>query len=450
MLAGVRKLGAGSIATISVDSPGAVHERVYWSLEGVARREAASRKPIEDDAVLEEFLPLLSDAVRLRMYADVPLGALLSGGIDSSLVTAVMQSLSSRPVNTFCIGFDDQAHDERRFATRVAELLGTRHHELQVTGADALALVERLPTLVDEPLADPSVIPTYLVSALARRHVTVVLTGDGGDELFAGYNRQAFALRIHALERLPRIVRRGLSLAVGTTGMIAGPLDRLWGLLSRSRSRPRITTARLAKLGHVLRARDLAQSYQALLSAWTDPESVLRHVVEAEHDPIVAAVGGLQGGEPLDQVLLADQASYLPDDLLAKLDRTSMAASLEARAPLLDHRIVEYSWSLGPQFKLRSGESKWLLRQALSRFLPKELFDRPKTGFTVPLGEWMRGPLRSWAGDHLRDAGGGSESVFRPSALGDAWTALQKGRDSMALPIWTIVQFQAWRRHWGV
>jgi asparagine synthase (glutamine-hydrolysing) len=450
ILTEVRKVPPGCVVSVPADAPDTTTTSTYWSLRECARA-GISRRPVGTSEQLEaEFMQLLRDATQCRMYADVPLGVLLSGGIDSSLVTSVMQSLASGPVRTFCIGFDERSHDERDHARRIAEHLGTEHHEMQVSGDSALDVVQTLPDLTDEPLADPSVIPTYLVSKLAREQVTVVLTGDGGDELFAGYNRQSLTLRLHRLRRLPRAARAGAARVVSLATGSAELVDAIAGSVWRSEARPRITSARLAKLAAAMRARSLSFQYSGLISSWEAPAQVVTEPVAPIADPIVDAIEGLGAGTPLDQLLLADQESYLPDDLLAKVDRATMAVSLESRAPLLDHRLVEFSWSIPPGLKLHNGRGKWILRRALRQFVPEALTERPKTGFTVPIATWLRGPLKGWAESFLRESWDPSGGLFQQHVLEEAWDGLLRGEERHALGLWSIVQLQAWRRRWNV
>lgn len=429
----VTKLEPGAFVTIkdpSAPVPPAVR---YWSLEQVARDGLDHRFTTDDEAV-GELDRLLSDAVRIRMYADVPVGALLSGGLDSSTVVALMQENATRPVKTYTIGFEEQAYDEAHHAEAIAKHLGTDHTTLRLSGQDALALVPRLPDWFDEPLADPSQLPTYLVCQLARREVTVALSGDGGDELFGGYNRYRFGRSLLRIaRRIPSALRR--------------PVGRLAEAVSQSGGDLRSRMGKLRKAGQVIGASGAGFGYRTLLSAWQDPGALTTGVTE-ESGVFVTTLDRPGDGSLLGRMMLADQMSYLPDDLLAKVDRASMAVSLEARAPILDHRVVEFSWRLPDEAKLRGAETKWVLRQVLYRRVPRALVDRPKMGFSVPISAWLRGPLRSWGDDLLADRALDSEGLLDPGRCRRAWSALQSGEEHRSLALWALLVFLDWRRRW--
>jgi asparagine synthase (glutamine-hydrolysing) len=430
------KVPAGHILTIADAAASLPESRPYWSLADAARAGLADPIAREEDAI-EHLDTLVADAVRARMVSDVPVGALLSGGIDSSLVVALMQESSRRAVSTYTIGFDDTVFDEAPQAARVAAHLGTDHTELRIGGAEARTLIPRLPTIFDEPFADPSQLPTCFVSQLARQHVTVALCGDGGDELFGGYNRYVYGTRmLPRVDRLPAGMRRWLAAGVGRVGV--DTLNRFGGRLGE----------RVQKVGTLMTAGTVGGMYRSLLSAWQQPETIVRDVaVRADSNDRI-----LNDAEParlLDRMMLADQLMYLPDDLLAKVDRASMAVSLEVRAPLLDHRVVELSWRLPPELKLRGRVGKWALRQMLYRRVPRHLVDRPKMGFSVPIDTWLRGPLRQWAEaqldpDRLADGG-----LIDPAPIRSAWNDLQTGRRHTGPALWAAVMFQGWKERWG-
>jgi asparagine synthase (glutamine-hydrolysing) len=444
----IRKLAPGHWVTIPLEALGGdvPASRPYWSIEEArSSGEAVRRQRAADDpGTVDELEALLSDAVRLRLVADVPLGALLSGGIDSSVVVALMQAQSSRPVKTFTIGFDRPEHDESGHALAVARHLGTDHTSMTVSDSDALDVVDALPRIFDEPLADPSQIPTFLVSRLARETVTVALSGDGGDELFAGYNRYVSGLGLlPRLARLPRFLRRPLA------GGVRALPEAFWrGIHAASgRGNLRLAGAKAVKLGRLLNAPTPSEMYRTLLSTIDDPE---RYMTEGVHrnDPISACLPGGSTNLTLGDMLASDQRYYLPDDLLQKVDRASMATSLEARVPILDHRVVEFSWGLPDDLKIRNGQGKWLLRQVLLRHVPSHLIDRPKTGFSVPLGDWMRGALREWSEYHLFAPSYVRDAVFDPAAVRQGWDRFIAGRDDEALGLWAMIVFEAWRDHW--
>jgi asparagine synthase (glutamine-hydrolysing) len=421
----------------------------YWSLRDVAREGLSSPFAGEDNEAVDQLDALLSDAVRRRLQSDVPLGALLSGGIDSSAVVALMQEASSRPTRTYTIGFDDEAFDEASHAAQVAESLGTDHTDLRLTGEDARSLIPRLPEIFDEPLADPSQLPTLLVSQLARRDVTVALSGDGGDELFGGYNRYLYGTRVlPRVNRIPRPLRRAM--AAGVSCVPSTAWDRLAGLSSILPGMPASRVGeRIGKLTHVMAAPSVGDMYCSLLSAWQRPA----HLVNGHQTGADLNESVLDAAEPvelLDRMMLADQMTYLPDDLLAKLDRASMAVSLEVRAPLLDHRVVEFSWRLPHRLKLRDGIGKWILRQVLYRRVPRAIIERPKMGFSVPIDRWLRGPLRTWADGFLTSTELRRGGLLDPTDILRSWRDLQAGRAANGGRLWAVIMFQAWRTRWQV
>ncbi len=444
-----RKLPPGHILTIT-DPAAPLPETVpYWSAEDAARRGLEQPFTGDEAEATEELDRLLSDAVRLQMQSDVPLGALLSGGIDSSTVVSLMQASSGRPVETFSIGFDEEEYNEATHAARVAGHLGTNHTGLMLTGADALDVVPRLPEMFDEPFADPSQIPTFLVCQLARQKVTVALSGDGGDEVFAGYHRYMQGERlVEWMGRVPKPARRLVAAGIGSVSIsgwdrvaeVAGPL--LPGHL-----RPRLPGEKLHKIRHLMAADSPSTRYRSLLSAWQDPESLVRG---SRGDPGVVerVISGSSPAGLLERMMLADQMTYLPDDLLAKTDRASMAVSLEVRVPLLDHRVVEFGWRLPRAMKTRAGQGKWLLRQVLHRRVPKDLVERPKMGFSVPIKQWLGGPLKGWAEDHLSKAALDRNEELDSAALHQAWVAFKAGQGNLALGLWALLMYLTWKQHW--
>jgi asparagine synthase (glutamine-hydrolysing) len=443
----VVKLAPGHILTIADPTAPLPASVPFWAAETAARDGQAAQFSGGDEEAVAELEALLTDAVRLRMQADVPLGALLSGGIDSSAVVALMQASADRPVKTFTIGFDQHDFNEAAHARAVANHLGTDHTELHLTGADALAVVPRLAEMFDEPLADPSQIPTFLVCELARREVTVALTGDGGDELFGGYNRyiQGESL-IEGFQRWPGLLRRFS--ASGLTSVSPRTWNRMRDTLRPVfpvAGRTRLLGEKMHKLGGLLRAESTQGMYRSLLSAWQDPEEL----VVGGGGSAGNGDGSLESDSQLalmERMMLADQTSYLPDDLLAKVDRASMAVSLEARVPILDHRVVEFSWRLPRGFKVRDGRGKWILREILYKHVPRALVDREKMGFSVPLAQWLAGPLRTWAGDLLLS--GETEGFLRSTVVRREWDRFLAGDSSNAAGIWAVVMFRAWQDRW--
>jgi len=419
---------------------GKTRVETFWSVRDVARRGLGAPFSGGAEAAQEHLEGLLKDAIRMRLLSDVPLGAFLSGGVDSSLVVAMMQTQSAEPVRTFSIGFDDEAYDEAGHARAVAKHLGTIHTELIVRAEDALEVVPKLARLYDEPFADSSQIPTYLVSQLARKHVTVSLSGDGGDEVFGGYNRHIWGPRVwNAVKHLPPRVRETLSQSLRR--LSAGQMDAAFGLLERllpQQSSVRLPTEKLQKLAGVIPSENMADLYARLVTHW-DASVVLG--AETSQAPWV------DFGEAAESMMLLDMETYLTDDILTKVDRASMAVSLEARVPLIDHRIVEFAWQLPLDLKIRPGAQppgKWIFRQILYKHVPQKLIDRPKMGFGVPIDAWLRGPLRDWAEDLL------DESKMRQQGFLDATRVQQRWREHQACyknwqhHLWDVLMFQAW------
>jgi asparagine synthase (glutamine-hydrolysing) len=437
----VRKLPAGCLLRIPASSARDVLSaapQVYWSLA-----EHAARPPqaIAADVALESLDTLLGGAIAGQMVADVPVGAFLSGGIDSSLVVALMQRQSIRPVRTYSIGFHEAGFNEAHHAKAVAAHLGTEHIELYVTAAEARAVIPRLPAMFDEPFGDSSQVPTFLVAELARRSVTVSLSGDGGDELFGGYNRYFWAQRIWArAARFPGFVRRAAGGAVRSVGI--GTWDRMGRALPGGVRMPQLGD-KLHKLAGLAAMGDGRAAYDWLIAQYRGGERLVTDLPNA-----ASLVGhGLWGGagrKLADDMMLADAIGYLPDDILVKVDRATMAVSLEARAPFLDHKLVEFAFSLPLELKIRDGVGKWLLRQLLFRHVPRELIERPKMGFGVPIDAWLRGPLKQWAGDLLAPDSLRAQGFLEPAPIARAWGEHQSGRQNNQHFLWNALMFQAW------
>ena len=439
---GIRKLPPGTYLVVRVNGAGHSNgrdsePRTYWSL-----REAISAgraQPFEGDAIdaVDALQGVLSEAVRPQMIADVPLGAFLSGGIDSSTIVALMQTESSRPVRTFTIGFKEQDYNEAAHAKSVAGHLGTDHTELYVSPREALEVIPRLPVLYDEPFADPSQIPTLLVAEMARAHVTVALTGDGGDELFGGYDRYRHTRLIRrSVSLLPRPIRRLC------TGALASDLLRrsMDGL-----RRPAIGSwiDKVRKIGHVLDHESARPVYHRLISDWETPAAVVLGGTE----PRTALTDSAEWPDlpEIETWMMAmDGLTYLPDQILVKVDRAAMAASLETRAPLLDHRVAEFAWRLPTSVKIRSGQSKWVLRQVLYKYVPRQLVERPKMGFGVPIGAWLRGPLREWAESFLDERRLRNDGFFMPTPIREKWTQHVAGLRRWDHALWSVLMFQTW------
>jgi asparagine synthase (glutamine-hydrolysing) len=419
---GICKQMPGTIVTLRAGTRN-VETRTYWSAAQAASNGIANRFRGTEAEAAEALDALLRDAVALRMMADVPLGVFLSGGVDSSLVTALMQAQASQPVKTFTIGFQEGAYDEARYAAAIAKHLGTAHTELYVTPKDALDVIPLLPQMYDEPFADSSQIPTYLVSKMARQHVTVSLSGEGGDEVFGGYRRYFEGQRVlRTFGGVPGPLRQLLGRA-----MLATP-PVLWDRVMKQGG------TQMQKLGRVLAARDLNDLYFELVTHW-------RNAVP--NAPEVARPAS-NLADPIERMMYLDQISYLPDDILAKVDRASMAASLEAREPLLDHRVVEFAWTLPLEMKVQGGQGKQILRRVLDRYVPRPLIDRPKMGFKVPIDAWLRGPLREWAEELLSERKLREQGLLDVPVVRKVWNDAMAGRGAWHDHLWAVLMLEAW------
>lgn len=422
----------------------------WWSLADVVQAGAESAILDEAEAV-DALEQRLVDAVRLQSLADVPLGAFLSGGVDSSTIVALMQKQATRPVKTFTVGFEEAGFDEAPYARAVARHLGTDHTEMFVSATEAQGVIDRLPAMYDEPFADSSQIPTHLVCAAARQHVTVALSGDAGDELFGGYNRYFWGPRIWSrVAWLPARARHALGQAISVLPVAC------WDALGRPINALLPVGKGIAQVGdkaHKLAARlrgvrDLDDLYLSLVSEWQDPGGVVRGEggdVMIEPASLLHDVAPEWGAEESQlRMMYRDSTTYLPDDILCKVDRAAMAVSLEARVPFLDHRVAELAWRLPLNMKVRDGQGKWILRQVLDRYVPRPLIDRPKAGFGIPIGQWLRGPMRPWAEDLLREQRLQSEGYFHAGPIRQKWQEHLSGRRDHTPSLWAVLMFQAW------
>jgi asparagine synthase (glutamine-hydrolysing) len=440
---GIYKLAPGHILTLTeqdVQSRALPASQAFWSGSEMVSRAQSSLFAGSDEEAVNRLDDLLRQSISGQMLSDVPLGALLSGGIDSSAVVALMQAQSSRPVKTFTIGFHEAGFNEAEHAKAVARHLGTEHTELYVTPEQALAVIAKLPCLYSEPFADSSQIPTYLVSQLTRQHVTVALSGDAGDELFGGYNRYLLAQRWWSkLSLLPRAVRQKLAALLLSVKPHAW--DRMGALAGIARMGDKTH-----KGAGLLGSSTVADLYRGLVSQWSDPQSVVLGSSERERESmhVLHALSGLSDAE---KMMVWDMLSYLPDDILAKVDRAAMGVSLETRVPFLDHRVAEFAWSLPLNMKIRGGVGKWPLRQVLDRYVPRHLIDRPKMGFGVPIDKWLRGPLRDWAEDLLSEHRLKQEGYFEPHAIRQKWLEHLSGKRNWQHQLWNVLMFQAWQAH---
>ena len=441
---GVYKLPPACILTVQLG--GSTTQPIpYWSTQSIA--EAGIAQPFtgsQTDAIAQ-LDALLRDAVNLRMVADVPLGAFLSGGVDSSTVVALMQAQSNQPVKTFSIGFYEDSYNEAKYAKAVAQHLGTDHTELYITPAEAIAVIPKLPTLYDEPFADSSQIPTFLVAQLARQHVTVSLSGDAGDELFAGYNRYFWGRRIwQQIGWIPYPLRSAAASALTMRSPQAWnqTFTSLQPLLPATLKQQN-PGDKLHKLAEVLAVESPETMYKGLVSHWKEPEAI----VLGSSEPLTALTNP-QGWANLpdftQRMMYLDTVSYLPDDILVKVDRATMGVSLEARVPLLDHRVVEFAWQIPLAMKIRNGQGKWLLRQVLYKYVPPHLIERPKMGFGVPIDAWLRDKLRDWAEDLLDERRLRQEGFFNPQPIRQKWAEHLAGDRNWQYYLWDVLMFQAW------
>lgn len=441
---GVAKLPPGSMLTLKQGASEPTVEP-YWSGAQVAEAGVADPLEFVPEAAIDQLEQVLESAIGQQMVADVPLGAFLSGGVDSSTIVALMQKLSSRPVKTFTIGFNEKGYNEAEQAAAVARHLGTDHTELYVTAEEAMGVIPRLPQIYDEPFADSSQIPTHLVSALARQEVTVSLSGDGGDELFGGYTRYLLTAGLWTkISGIPKPLRNTVARALTAFSPAAWTRfgHAAGGMLPRFAQVDRLGD-KIHKGAPLLRSDSATELYGGMLSLWRDPSSV---VIGAMEPPSQAtgATPDFRGLGEIERMMALDMLGYLPDDILAKVDRAAMAVSLETRVPYLDHRVVEFAWRLPLDLKIRGGETKWILRQLLYRHVPRELIERPKMGFGVPIDSWLRGPLRDWAEALLDERRLRSEGYFRPTPIRDMWQAHLSGRVNEQYRLWGVLMFQSW------
>lgn len=440
---GINKLPPGYLLTISLERREPCLS-AYWSFPAVAERAAAAPLNGNQEQIADELEVLLKSAVSQQMVADVPLGAFLSGGIDSSVVVALMQVQSSRPVKTFSIGFHEAGYNEAEYAKAVAKHLHTDHTELYVSAQQALDVIPKLPQLYCEPLADPSQIPTFLVSQLARQQVTVALSGDAGDELFGGYTRYQLADRLW--KRVSRMPHHTRGLVASAIHLLSQPT---WNALL-SPFQPWLPSAlrrgnvgeRAYKGAELLRTNTLDELYLKLITHW-EPENLVLGGKEPlsclRKMPLT-----LQGLDTVQRMMALDTLTYLPDDILAKVDRAAMGVSLETRTPFLDHRVVEFAWRIPQSMKLQDGQTKRILREVLYRHVPKALIERPKMGFGVPIDVWLRGPLRDWAEDLLSDSRLRRDGFFNPVPIRKKWAEHLSGQCDWQYLLWDVLMFQAW------
>ena len=441
------KLEPGHYAVIDKDL--SVNIYCYWDVENVV--EEGIKKPLllsENETILE-LEHLLSDSVKIRMISDVPLGAFLSGGIDSSTIVALMQSQSNLPIKTFTIGFNEDYYNEAKFAKKVAEYLGTDHTELYVTPREAMEVIPGLAEMYDEPFSDSSQISTFLVSQLTRKYVKVSLSGDGGDELFGGYLRYVWADSFwNKIRFMPYFLKFGMTKIISLLPLETW--DNLFGkveYLLPKRLRQTLYGDKLYKIAGILRSKSPDDVYKGFVSHWKAPENLVLGSNEPEtildNFSIKTSIPNFK-----ERMMFSDLVTYLPDDILTKVDRASMAVSLEARVPILDYRVVEFSKKLPLDFKIRNGESKWILRNILYKYVPKELFERPKSGFGIPVGNWLRDDLRDWAEDLLNESEIKKEGILNPALIREIWKEHLADKGDWQYLLWDVLMFQAWKKKW--
>lgn len=413
----------------------------YWSAVSIFETGVNNLRKNSKEELVGDLDNLLKTVIKQQMSSDVPIGAFLSGGIDSSVIVSLMQEQSSKPVKTFSIGFNETGYNEAAHAKAVANYIGTEHTELYITPNEMLETIPKLPKIYDEPFSDSSQIPTFLVSELTKQHVTVALTGDGGDELFCGYNRYKFINDFwQKISRLPVPLRKSISLFINTISA-----DR-WSKISKSI--PKISQYenfgdKLYKAAHVLDAQTIDELYLKLVSNCSDPSDLVHNSFEyptflTNNRPAFTNLN------KIEQMMALDTITYLPDDILVKVDRAAMGVSLETRVPFLDHRVIEFAWTLPMSAKLSGHQSKWILRQVLNKYVPKNLVERPKMGFGVPLDSWLRGPLRDWAESMLAPDRLRNEGYFNPAQIRQKWHEHISGERNWQHHLWDVLMFQAW------
>jgi|APSaa5957512535_1039671.scaffolds.fasta_scaffold27084_2 asparagine synthase (glutamine-hydrolysing) len=440
---GIKKLTPGTILKVGVNSKYANIEAIgipvdFWSLKEVAINGQSNIYTGNAIEAVNDLNKLLLQSVKEQMEADVPLGAFLSGGIDSSLIVSLMQSQSSSPVETFSIGFDEEGYNEAIYAKQIAQYLGTKHTELYVSALDAMSVIPKLSSLYDEPFSDSSQIPTYLVSAMTKSSVTVSLSGDAGDELFGGYNRYLWTRKIwDKVKFMPPSVRRFIAWGMKSVSPI------VWNKILRQIVSMPLPGDKIHKLANLLPAQSAEDFYFYLISHWHDVDNI---VIGSEYsaDPVVNNSAKLDLGSIEQNMMYLDSMSYLPDDILTKVDRAAMGVSLETRIPFLNHHVVEFAYQLPLSMKIQNGESKWILKQVLDKYIPREMMERPKMGFGVPIDTWLRGPLRDWAESLLDESRLKQEGFFHAEPIRKKWNEHLSGSHNWQHHLWDVLMFQAW------
>lgn len=448
----IKKLPAGTYLELHFDG---VHKSApvvdvpipYWSLVETADKASRSRFQGNDEELVNELDKLLIHTVASQMLSDVPLGAFLSGGVDSSTIVSMMQACSKTPVNTFTIGFEEQGYNEAENGKLIASHLGTNHTELYISSEDARNVIPLIPTLYDEPFADSSQIPTYLVSKLASQHVKVALTGDGGDELFGGYNRHLWLGKLwRNIDRSPRFISS--TLGRGLSSVSPEVWDAVFNKTKKllpEHYRVSQFGNKMHKLGDLFSSSTVNEMYGRVRSFWNNEHIVIADKNKSERNSFFSSDSILRSGMEIEeQIMLCDALDYLPNDILAKVDRAAMGVSMETRVPFLDHKLIEFAWRLPPQAKIRNKEGKWILRRVLDRYVPSALMDQPKMGFAVPVGEWLRGPLREWAENLLSESRLNDDGFFYLEPIRKKWKQHLNRDKNWEHDLWGILMFQVW------
>ena len=443
---GISKLNPGCLIKIKLNGKEFEYSKKieYWSLEKSVLEGKNEKFNGSDVEAVDTLEKILKDSISGQMISDVPLGAFLSGGIDSSCITAIMQSMSSDRVKTFSIGFDEKEYDEAVYAKKVASFLGTEHTKLTITPLDALQVIPRMPSVFDEPFADSSQIPTLLLAELTRKKVKVSLSGDGGDELFGGYNRYIFASNLwNKISIFPRPVRRLISRSINTLSISKTKLliKIIESIIWRRQRTPNLEQ-KIKKVMSILSCNDLDEFYEVITTNWANSEELIKGLNLVEKQDLKRAVP--VGLSSIEKMMYLDLKEFLPGDILVKVDRTAMAVSLETRVPFLDHRVIDFSMKLPFEYKIRNGQGKWILRELLHKYLPKNLIDRPKMGFGVPLSEWLRGPLKEWLYDLLNEDQIKREGIFDHKPIKEKLNEHFAGKGNWENELWNITMFQAW------
>ena len=437
---GIHKLEPGTILTISLNSSEPKLTK-YWDIEEVIKNKKLNESHLSKEDAVSQLDILLKDIISKQMLADVPVGAFLSGGVDSSTIAAHMQAQSISKIKTFTIGFNEDEQNEAGYARKIANHLGTEHTELFLSATDVKNIIPLIPTIYDEPFADSSQIPTYLISKLARHDVKVALTGDGADEILCGYNRYQVSQKLWGkFNRIPHCLRKIGSQTISK--IPAGTLNSIHSMLPVP-NRSNNFSDRVFKGGRLLRAKNIDQFYLEFISYWSDPEALVINSKEPK-TILNSNLEGIQDMSNMERMMYLDLLSYLPGDILTKVDRASMAVSLETRLPFLDHRLIEFAWSLPNEYKYNNGQSKWILKEVLNKYIPKKLYDRPKQGFGMPINEWLKGSLKEWGEDLLNEQKIKEQGYFDAKQVREKWSQHQSGKSNWQHQLWNVLMFQSW------